>query len=174
MSLCTPSHKDFSQLPPIQELSHGKTDVKSSLSDLSSAIPFSCSQSALTVEHSPIYIPSYMENRHEYSAMAFYSPAMMNYTIPGNFNDSESATLRQTSSPNVLWAAPGHISPLTLHCQPSVLYSEQPKSPWCEARPVDHVLPMHRLKILLCLFVCISLSPLSLLLAGYLASYLAN
>ncbi|XP_060118631.1 estrogen receptor beta [Heteronotia binoei] len=145
MSLCTPSHKDFSQLPPIQELGHSKTDVKSTLSDLSSAIPFSCSQSALTVEHSPIYIPSsYMENRHEYSAMAFYSPAMMNYNIPGNFNDSESAALRQTSSPSVLWATPGHISPLTLHCQPSVLYSEQPKSPWCEARPVDHVLPMHR------------------------------
>ncbi|XP_015275346.1 PREDICTED: estrogen receptor beta [Gekko japonicus] len=145
MSLCTPSHKDFSQLPPIQELGHGKTDVKSTLSDLSSAIPFSCSQSALTVEHSPIYIPSsYMENRHEYSAMAFYSPAMMNYNIPGNFSDSESATLRQTSSPSVLWATPGHISPLTLHCQPSVIYSEQPKSPWCEARPADHVLPIHR------------------------------
>ncbi|XP_077180007.1 estrogen receptor beta isoform X2 [Paroedura picta] len=144
MSLCTPSHKEFSQLPPIQELGHGKADVKSSLSDLGSSIPFSCSQSALTVEHSPIYIPSsYVENRHEYSAMAFYSPAMMNYNIPSNFSDSESASLRQTSSPSVLWAAPGHISPLTLHCQPSVLYSEQPKSPWCEARPVDHVLPMH-------------------------------
>nr|XP_056706707.1 estrogen receptor beta [Euleptes europaea] len=145
MSLCASSHKDFPQLPPIQELGHSKTEGKSTLSELSSAIPFNCSQSALAVEHSPIYIPSsYVENRHEYSAMAFYSPAMMNYNIPGNFNDSESAAIRQTSSPSVLWAAPGHISPLTLHCQPSVLYSEQPKSPWCEARPVDHVLPMHR------------------------------
>ncbi|KAJ6657984.1 hypothetical protein lerEdw1_001643 [Lerista edwardsae] len=146
MSLCASSHKDFSQLPPIQDLGCSKTEAKSSLSGLSSPpAPFSCSQSALTVEHSPIYIPSsYMENRHEYSAMAFYSPAMMNYNIPGTFSDSESTALRQTTSPGMLWSGPGHVSPLTLHCQSSVLYAEQPKSPWCDARPVDHVLPMHR------------------------------
>nr|BAU36959.1 estrogen receptor beta [Plestiodon finitimus] len=146
MSLCASTHKDFSQLPPIQDLGCSKTEAKSSLSGLSSPpAPFSCSQSALTVEHSPIYIPSsYMENRHEYSAMAFYSPAMMNYNIPGTFSDSESTALRQTASPSMLWSGPGHVSPLTLHCQSSVLYAEQPKSPWCDARPVDHVLPMHR------------------------------
>ncbi|XP_061468352.1 estrogen receptor beta isoform X1 [Rhineura floridana] len=145
MSLCASSHKEFSQLPPIQDLGCSKAEVKSSISELVSPVPFSCSQSALTVEHSPIYIPSsYMENRHEYSAMTFYSPAMMNYNIPSNFSDSESATVRQSASPSMLWSSSGHISPLTLHCQSSVLYAEQPKSPWCEARPVDHVLPMHR------------------------------
>ncbi|XP_066468422.1 estrogen receptor beta [Tiliqua scincoides] len=146
MSLCASSHKDFSQLPPIQDLGCSKAEVKSSLSGLSSPpVSFSCSQSALTVEHSPIYIPSsYMETRHEYSAMAFYSPAMMNYNIPGAFGESESTTLRQTASPGMLWSGPGHVSPLTLHCQSSVLYAEQPKSPWCDVRPVDHVLPMHR------------------------------
>nr|XP_016846689.1 PREDICTED: estrogen receptor beta [Anolis carolinensis] len=148
MSLCASSHKECSHLlPSLQDHGCSKTEVKSSLSELGSpAIPFSCSPSALTVEHSPIYIPSsYMENRHDYSAMAFYTPAaMMNYNIPGNFSDSESTALRQTASPSMLWSGPGHISPLTLHCQSSVLYAEQPKSPWCEARPMDHVLPMHR------------------------------
>uniref|UniRef100_A0ABM5FBW0 Estrogen receptor beta n=1 Tax=Pogona vitticeps TaxID=103695 RepID=A0ABM5FBW0_9SAUR len=146
MSLCTSSHKECPPLPPLQDLGCSKTDGKGSLSELnSSVIPFSCSQSALTVEHSSIYIPSsYMESRPDYSAMAFYSPTMMNYNIPSNYSDSESAPLRQTASPGMLWPGPGHISPLTLHCQSSVLYAEQPKSPWCETRPVDHVLPMHR------------------------------
>ncbi|XP_039175460.1 estrogen receptor beta isoform X1 [Crotalus tigris] len=145
MSLCASSHKECSHLPPIQDLGCSKRESKSAVSEHSSPIPFSCSQAALTVEHSPIYIPScYMENRPDYSAMAFYSPSMMNYNIPGNFSDSENATLRQAASPNMLWTSPGHISPLTVHCQSSVLYAEQPKSPWCEARPVDHVLPMHR------------------------------
>ncbi|XP_063146505.1 estrogen receptor beta [Candoia aspera] len=145
MSLCASSHKERSHLPPIQDLGCSKIEAKNGISEQSSPIPFSCSQAALAVEHSPIYIPSsYMENRHDYSAMAFYSPSMMNYNIPGNFSDSENATLRQAASPSMLWSSPGHISPLTLHCQSSVLYAEQPKSPWCEARPVDHVLPMHR------------------------------
>nr|XP_034960366.1 estrogen receptor beta [Zootoca vivipara]XP_034960375.1 estrogen receptor beta [Zootoca vivipara] len=145
MSLCASSHKEFSQLPPVQDLGCTKAEVKSSLSELVSPAPFSCSQSALSVEHSPIYIPSsYMENRHEYPAMTFYTPAMMNYSIPSTFSDSESASLRQSASPSMLWSGSDHISPLTLHCQSSVLYAEQPKSPWCEARPGDHVLPMHR------------------------------
>uniref|UniRef100_A0A8C3PSS4 Estrogen receptor 2 n=1 Tax=Calidris pygmaea TaxID=425635 RepID=A0A8C3PSS4_9CHAR len=76
--------------------------------------------------------------------MAFCSPAMMNYNITSSFGDSESASVRQTSSPNVLWSAPDHLSPLTLHCQSSLLYAEQPKSPWCEARPVEPVLPVAR------------------------------
>ncbi|CAI5764694.1 estrogen receptor beta [Podarcis lilfordi] len=142
MSLCASSHKE---LPPIQDLVCTKAEVKSSLSELVSPVPFSCSQSALSVEHSPIYIPSsYMENRHEYPAMTFYTPAMMNYSIPSTFGDSESASLRQSASPSMLWSGSDHISPLTLHCQSSVLFAEQPKSPWCEARPGDHALPMHR------------------------------
>nr|UYF12196.1 estrogen receptor 2 [Pelodiscus sinensis] len=144
MSMCASSHKEFSQLLPIQDIGRSKTEIKSSPSGINSPV-YSCSQSVLTMEQSPIYIPSsYVENRHEYSAMAFYSPTMMNYNIPSNFSDSESASVRQTSSPNVLWSAPGHISPLTLHSQPSLLYAEQPKSPWCETRPVDHALPMNR------------------------------
>uniref|UniRef100_A0A8D0HBI5 Estrogen receptor n=1 Tax=Sphenodon punctatus TaxID=8508 RepID=A0A8D0HBI5_SPHPU len=145
MSICASSHKEFSQLLPIQDIGRNKTEMKSSPSGISSPVPYSCGPTALTVERSPIYIPSsYMENRHEYSAVTFCSPAMMNYNIPANFSDSEGATLRQTSSPSVLWSAPGHISPLTLHCQSSLLYAEQPKSPWCEARPVEHVLPINR------------------------------
>ncbi|XP_039390591.1 estrogen receptor beta [Mauremys reevesii] len=144
MSICASSHKEFSQLLPIQDTGRSKIEIKSSPSGISSPV-YSCSQSSLTMQQSPIYIPSsYVENRHEYSAMAFYSPAMMNYNIPSNFSDSESASVRQTSSPNVLWSAPGHISPLTLHCQSSLLYAEQPKSPWCDARPADHALPMNR------------------------------
>ncbi|KAM9148399.1 estrogen receptor beta [Pangshura tecta] len=144
MSICASSHKEFSQLLPIQDTGRSKREIKSSPSGISSPV-YSCSQSPLTMQQSPIYIPSsYVENRHEYSAMAFYSPAMMNYNIPSNFSDSESASVRQTSSPNVLWSAPGHISPLTLHCQSSLLYAEQPKSPWCDARPADHALPMNR------------------------------
>ncbi|XP_019373991.1 PREDICTED: estrogen receptor beta [Gavialis gangeticus] len=145
MSLCAPSHKEFSQLLPIQDIGCSKTEIKSSPSGISSPVPYSCNQSALTVEHSPVYLPSsYMENRHEYSAMAFYSPSVMNYNIPSNFSDSESAPVRQTTSPSMLWSASGHISPLTLHCQSSLLYAEQPKSPWCEARPVEHMLPTSR------------------------------
>ncbi|XP_075282981.1 estrogen receptor beta isoform X3 [Opisthocomus hoazin] len=108
-------------------------------------VPYSCNQSTLTAEDSPVYIPSsYMENRHEYSAMAFCSPATMNCNVTSNFGDSENASVRQTSSPSVLWSAPGHLSPLTLHCQSSLLYAEQPKSPWCEARPMEPVLPVTR------------------------------
>ncbi|KAF7251872.1 Estrogen receptor beta [Varanus komodoensis] len=144
MSLCAPTHKECTPLPSIQELACSKTEAKSAIPELGLPIPFSCSQSALTRERSPVYLSSsYMENRHDYSAMAFYSPAVVNYNLPGNFSDSEGAPLRQPASPNMLWSSSGHISPLTLHCQSSVLYAEQPKSPWCDARPVDHVLPMH-------------------------------
>ncbi|KAJ7412927.1 Estrogen receptor beta [Pitangus sulphuratus] len=76
--------------------------------------------------------------------MAFCSPAMMNYNIASNFGDSESVSARQTSSPSALWSPPGHLSPLTLHCQSSLLYAEQPKSLWCEARPMEPVLPVSR------------------------------
>lgn len=145
MSLCASSHKDFSQLLPLQDIGCNKTEIKNSPAGIGSPVPYSCNQSALTTEHSPIYIPSsYVENRHEYSAMAFCSPAMLNYNIASNFGDSESASVRQTSSPSVLWSAPGHLSPLTLHCQSSLLYAEQPKSPWCEVRPLDPVLPVTR------------------------------
>lgn len=145
MSLCTSSHKDFSQLLPLQDIGCNKTEIKNSPAGVISPVPYSCNQSTLTAEHSPVYIPSsYMENRHEYPAMAFCSPAMVNYNIASNFGDPESMTARQTSSPSALWSAPGHLSPLTLHCQSSLLYAEQPKSLWCEARPMEPVLPGSR------------------------------
>lgn len=145
MSLCTSSHKDFSQLLPLQDIGCNKTEIKNSPAGVISPAPYSCNQSTLTAEHSPVYIPSsYMENRHDYSSMAFCSPAMVNYNIASNFGDAEGVTARQTSSPSALWSAPGHLSPLTLHCQSSLLYAEQPKSLWCEARPMEPVLPGSR------------------------------
>ncbi|XP_068048282.1 estrogen receptor beta isoform X3 [Anomalospiza imberbis] len=145
MSLCTSSHKDFSQLLPLQDIGFNKTEIKNSPAGVISPVPYSCNQSTLTAEHSPLYIPSpFMENRHEYSTMAFCSPAMVNYNIASNFGDPEGVTARQSSSPSALWSAPGHLSPLTLHRQSSLLYAEQPKSLWCEARPVEPVLPGSR------------------------------
>lgn len=179
MSLCASSHKDFSQLLPLQDIGCNKTEIKTSPTSIISPVPYSCNQSTLTAEHSPVYIPSsYMETRHEYSAMAFCSPAMMNYNISSNFGDSETASTRQTSSPNVLWSAPSHLSPLTLHCQSSLLYAEQPKSPWCEARPMEPVLPVTRSVILtslkLCWKVCIVSSVLLSLLFTFDFSLLVS
>ncbi|XP_037688497.1 estrogen receptor beta isoform X3 [Choloepus didactylus] len=140
MSLCASSHKEFSQLLPI-----GDMDIKNSPSGLNSAASYNCSQSVLPLEHGPIYIPSsFVESRHEYSAMTFYSPAVMNYSIPCSANNSEGGPGRQTKSPNVLWPSPGHLSPLALHCPSSLLYAEPQKSPWCEARSLEHSLPINR------------------------------
>lgn len=173
MSLCASSHKDFSQLLPLQDIGCNKTEIKNSPAGIVSPVPYSCNQSTLTAAHSPVCIPSaYMENRHEYSAMAFCSPAVMNYNITSNFGDSESASVRQTSSPNVLWSAPDHLSPLTLHCQSSLLYAEQPKSPWCEARPVEPVLPVTRSVLLISLKLCWKLFPSSLVLLSLIFLHL--
>ncbi|KAG5206797.1 hypothetical protein JEQ12_018370 [Ovis aries] len=81
------------------------------------------------------------KSRHEYSAVTFYSPAVMNYSIP---NNSEDGPGRQTTSPNVLWPTPGHLSPLAIHCQSSLLYAEPQKSPWCETRSLEHTFPVNR------------------------------
>ncbi|XP_029094215.1 estrogen receptor beta isoform X3 [Monodon monoceros] len=117
-------------------------DIKNSPSSLNSPVSYNCSQSILPLEPGPIYIPSsYVESHHEYSAMTFYSPAVMNYSIP---NNSEGGPGRQTTSPNVLWPAPGHLSPLAIHCQSSLLYAEPQKSPWCETRSLEHTLPGNR------------------------------
>ncbi|XP_023599687.1 estrogen receptor beta isoform X2 [Myotis lucifugus] len=140
MSLCGSSHKEFSQMLPIQDM-----DIKNSPSSLNSPASYNCSQSILPLEHGPIYIPSsYVESRHEYSAMTFYSPAVMNYSIPSSGSNSEGGPGRQTTSPNMLWPTPGHLSPLAIHCQSSVLYAEPQKSPWCEARSLEHTLPVNR------------------------------
>uniref|UniRef100_A0A667G7B3 Estrogen receptor beta n=1 Tax=Lynx canadensis TaxID=61383 RepID=A0A667G7B3_LYNCA len=120
-------------------------DIKNSPSSLNSPASYNCSQSILPLEHGPIYIPSsYVESRHEYSAMTFYSPTVMNYGIPSSASNSEGGPGRQTTSPNVLWPTPGHLSPLAIHCQSSLLYAEPQKSPWCEARSLEPTLPVHR------------------------------
>ncbi|XP_036697538.1 estrogen receptor beta [Balaenoptera musculus] len=117
-------------------------DIKNSPSSLNSPVSYNCSQSILPLEPGPIYIPSsYVESHHEYSAMTFYSPAVMNYSIP---NNSEGGPGRPTTSPNVLWPTPGHLSPLAIHCQSSLLYAEPQKSPWCETRSLEHTLPGNR------------------------------
>uniref|UniRef100_A0A8C5KUU8 Estrogen receptor beta n=1 Tax=Jaculus jaculus TaxID=51337 RepID=A0A8C5KUU8_JACJA len=129
---------DFAQWLPVQDM-----DIKNSPSSLNSPASYNCNQSVLPLEHGPIYIPSsYVESRHEYSAMTFYGPAVMNYAIPSGASNSEGGPGRQTASPNVLWPTPGHLSPLAIHCQSSLLYAEPQKSPWCEARSLEHTLPV--------------------------------
>ncbi|EDM03651.1 estrogen receptor 2 beta, isoform CRA_b [Rattus norvegicus] len=140
MSICTSSHKEFSQLRPSEDM-----EIKNSPSSLSSPASYNCSQSILPLEHGPIYIPSsYVDNRHEYSAMTFYSPAVMNYSVPGSTSNLDGGPVRQSTSPNVLWPTSGHLSPLATHCQSSLLYAEPQKSPWCEARSLEHTLPVNR------------------------------
>ncbi|KAM9201814.1 estrogen receptor beta isoform 3-T3 [Dugong dugon] len=120
-------------------------DIKNSPSSLNSPVSYNCSQSVLPLEHGPIYIPSsYVDSQQEYSAMTFYSPTVMNYTIPSNANNSEGGPGQQATSPDVLWPTPGHLSPLAIHCQSSLLYAEPQKSPWCEARSLEHAVPVNR------------------------------
>ncbi|XP_075386890.1 estrogen receptor beta isoform X2 [Tenrec ecaudatus] len=120
-------------------------DIKNSPSSLNSPVSYNCSQPALPLEHGPIYLPSsYLESHHEYSAMTFYSPAVMNYSIPNSASNAEGEPGRQAMGPNVLWPTPGHLSPLAIHCQPSLLYAEPPKSPWGEAKSLEHTLSVNR------------------------------
>uniref|UniRef100_A0A5F5PPF5 Estrogen receptor beta n=1 Tax=Equus caballus TaxID=9796 RepID=A0A5F5PPF5_HORSE len=120
-------------------------DIKNSPSSLNSPASYNCSQSILPLEHRPICIPSsYVESHHEYSAMTFYSPAVMNYSIPSSANSSEGGPGQQTTSPNVLWPTPGHLSPVAIRHPSSLLYTETQKSPWCEARSLEHALSVNR------------------------------
>uniref|UniRef100_A0A2K5R4Y6 Estrogen receptor beta n=1 Tax=Cebus imitator TaxID=2715852 RepID=A0A2K5R4Y6_CEBIM len=120
-------------------------DIKNSPSSLNSPSSYNFGQSILPLEHGPIYIPSsYVESHHEYPAMTFYSPAVMNYSIPSSVTNLEDGPGRQITSPNMLWSTPGHLSPLAVHHQLSHLYAEPQKSPWCEARSLEHTLPVSR------------------------------
>nr|ABY64736.1 estrogen receptor beta [Sapajus apella] len=120
-------------------------DIKNSPSSLNSPSSYNFGQSILPLEHGPIYIPSsYVESHHEYPAMTFYSPAVMNYSIPSSVTNLEDGPGRQITSPNMLWSTPGHLSPLAVHRQLSHLYAEPQKSPWCEARSLEHTLPVNR------------------------------
>uniref|UniRef100_A0A2K6TUU1 Estrogen receptor beta n=1 Tax=Saimiri boliviensis boliviensis TaxID=39432 RepID=A0A2K6TUU1_SAIBB len=118
-------------------------DIKNSPSSLNSPSSYNFGQSILPLEHGPIYIPSsYVESHHEYPAMTFYSPAVMNYSIPSSVTNLEDGPGRQITSPNMLWSTSGHLSPLAVHHQLSHLYAEPQKSPWCEARSLEHTLPV--------------------------------
>uniref|UniRef100_A0A2K6TV19 Estrogen receptor beta n=1 Tax=Saimiri boliviensis boliviensis TaxID=39432 RepID=A0A2K6TV19_SAIBB len=120
-------------------------DIKNSPSSLNSPSSYNFGQSILPLEHGPIYIPSsYVESHHEYPAMTFYSPAVMNYSIPSSVTNLEDGPGRQITSPNMLWSTSGHLSPLAVHHQLSHLYAEPQKSPWCEARSLEHTLPVSR------------------------------
>ncbi|XP_018411717.1 PREDICTED: estrogen receptor beta isoform X2 [Nanorana parkeri] len=136
-------HKEFCQLQPMQHSGHGKGDIKSSPATIASP-EYSINQNLMAVDQSPVYLSSYMENRHDYSSIAFCSPSVINYNVPGNSSDSESSIMRQTMSPSLMWTAPDHMSPVTLHCQSSLLYAEPPRSPWLETKPEEHVLPINR------------------------------
>ncbi|XP_055989139.1 estrogen receptor beta isoform X1 [Sorex fumeus] len=120
-------------------------DIKNSPSSHNSSASYNCSQSVLPLEHGPVYIPSsYVESRHEYSTMTFYSPAVMNYSISSSATMSENGPGRQTANSNVLWSTPGHLSPLSLHCPSSLLYAEPQKSSWCDPRSLEHTFPINR------------------------------
>lgn len=120
-------------------------DIKNSPSSLRSAASSHCSQPGLPLEHGPIYLPSsYVESCHEYSAMTFYSPAVMNYSVPSSTGNMESGPRRQTPSPNVLWPTPSHLAPLAIRCPSSLLYAEPQKASWCEARSLEPTLPTSR------------------------------
>ncbi|KAG8449352.1 hypothetical protein GDO86_016123 [Hymenochirus boettgeri] len=134
--------KEFSQLHTMQHIAHGKAEIKNSPSAINSSVSYS---GTMPVDQSPMYTPSsYVENRHDYSSIAFCSPSLINYNVPANSSDSESSVLRHTVSPNLLWTAPDHVSPVTLHCQTSLLYAEPPTSPWFEAKSEEHMLPLSR------------------------------
>ncbi|XP_053560452.1 estrogen receptor beta [Bombina bombina] len=137
-------HKEFSQLQPIQHNASGKAEMKCSPSVITSSVGYSGTQTTIPEDHSPVYIPTYVENRHDYPSLTFCSPSVVSYNIPGNPSDSENAAMRQTMSPNVLWSTQEHASPVTLHCQSSLLYAEPPRSPWFEAKMEEHSLPLVR------------------------------
>uniref|UniRef100_A0A5F9DI90 Estrogen receptor beta n=1 Tax=Oryctolagus cuniculus TaxID=9986 RepID=A0A5F9DI90_RABIT len=120
-------------------------DIKNSPSSLHSPASYNCSQSVLPLEHGPLYVPSsYVEDHHEYPAMTFYSPAMMNYSVPSGASEADRGPGRQPTSPDVLWPTPGHLSPLAIRCQSSLLYPEPQKPSWCEVRPLEHTSPVNR------------------------------
>nr|BAJ05028.1 estrogen receptor beta [Hynobius tokyoensis] len=138
-------HKEFSQLQPFYDTGRSRTEMKSSPSDIGSPLPYSSLQPTLSVEHSPVYIPSsYIENRHDYSSMTFCNPSVINYNMSRSGRECENVAARQQLSPNMLWPSPGRLSPLTLHCQSTHLYADQPRSPWFEPKSEDHLLPGNR------------------------------
>ncbi|XP_069494323.1 estrogen receptor beta [Ambystoma mexicanum] len=141
------SHKEFCQLQPFYDFGRGKTEMKSPSSDLGSPVAYSSLQPTLSVEHSPVYIPSaFMESRHDYPSLAFCTPSVINYSMGSGARECETVAARQPLSPALLWPASERLSPLTLHCQTTHLYADQPRSPWFGAKSEDHLLNRELLK----------------------------
>nr|XP_014340797.1 PREDICTED: estrogen receptor beta isoform X2 [Latimeria chalumnae] len=141
------SDKEFCQLLPVQEMEHGKVGsyMKSSSPGITSPVPYSGNLSTLPVEPRKICITSpYLENRHDFTTMAFYSPAILGYNVPAGVGESDNMAVSQSLSPTMLWPPAGHISPMALHCQPSLMYAEPSKDPWSEDRLIEQNLSLNR------------------------------
>ncbi|XP_036398426.1 estrogen receptor beta-like [Megalops cyprinoides] len=94
---------------------------------------------ALTMESRAVCIPSpYAESSHDYPALTFYSPPMLGHGGPPI---PDSPNVHQSLSPSLFWPPNnhhGHISPLALHFQQPLVYSEPPHTPWVDPKPHEH------------------------------------
>uniref|UniRef100_UPI00398EE438 estrogen receptor 2a n=1 Tax=Pristiophorus japonicus TaxID=55135 RepID=UPI00398EE438 len=138
-SLATLPRKELSQMSELQELRPGTADnhIKNSPPGLAAATQYSSTLPVLP-EQGPVCIPSpYMENSHEFPTLAFYSPSILGYSMPSDVSGPDGIIMRQSSSPSMYWSSAGHVSPITLHCQQPIMYTEQPKSPWDDLRSGD-------------------------------------
>ncbi|XP_072895559.1 estrogen receptor beta-like isoform X2 [Hemitrygon akajei] len=125
------------ECPPLPELPEFRAEVADN--HMKNSPPASTAQpqysgvlSGLN-ESGAVCIPApYVENRHEFPALAFYSPSILGYSVSGDASGTENTFARQTLSPSMYWSSSGHVSPLTLHCQQPVRYTDPPRSPWSE------------------------------------------
>ncbi|XP_067848212.1 estrogen receptor beta-like [Heptranchias perlo] len=141
-SMSTSPRKESSQIPELQELRPGTVEnhIKNSPQGLTTQGPYSSTLPGLA-DHGAVCIPSpYVENRHEFPTLAFYSPSILGYSMPGDASGPDGTIMRQNLSPSVYWSSTGHVSPITLHCQQPIMYSEPPKSPWDDLRSGDQQL----------------------------------
>ncbi|XP_051871155.1 estrogen receptor 2a isoform X2 [Pristis pectinata] len=133
--------KESPQLPERQEFRAEAVDGDMKNSPPESQPQYSSMLPSLG-EHGTVCIPTpYMENRHEFPTLAFYSPSILGYSVPSEASGTDSTFVRQSLSPSVYWSSSGHMSPLTLHCQQPIMYTDPPQSPWCDPRPGEQQLP---------------------------------
>ncbi|XP_078418086.1 estrogen receptor 2a isoform X2 [Cetorhinus maximus] len=123
-----------SAMSELQELRTGpiETQIKNSPLAGPSQPQYSNSVPSLS-EHGPICIPS----PNEYPSLAFYRPSILGYGMPNDTGGPDGTIVRQSLSPSMYWSSPGHVSPITLHCQQPIMYAEPPKSPWDDLRSGD-------------------------------------
>ncbi|KAJ8411704.1 hypothetical protein AAFF_G00153420 [Aldrovandia affinis] len=78
---------------------------------------------------------------HEYAALTFYSPPIIGHGGPGI---PDNTAVRQSLSPSLFWpphshhSHHSHVSPLALHFQQPLMYSEPLHTPWVEPKPLEH------------------------------------